>query len=111
VTAAALFVFGAVVISTVDNVLRPMVMRRGAQFNPMLTILGLFGGIALFGFVGLFVGPIVLGVTKLVIELFDREHPETTAVDELQDEDDDSHEPDTDTDENESTDTDCDRRT
>jgi predicted PurR-regulated permease PerM len=81
VAAIALFVFGAVVISTVDNILRPMVMRRGAQLSPVLTILGIFGGIALFGFVGLFVGPIILGVTKLIIELFVRESPESAAVD------------------------------
>ena len=74
VAAVALIVFGAVVISTVDNILRPMVMRRGAQLSPVLTILGIFGGIALFGFVGLFIGPIVLGVTKLIVELFVREY-------------------------------------
>jgi predicted PurR-regulated permease PerM len=78
VAAGALTLFGAVVISTVDNILRPMVMRRGAQLSPVLTILGIFGGVALFGFVGLFIGPIVLGVTKLIIEIFVREYPEST---------------------------------
>lgn len=78
VAAVALFVFGAVVISTVDNILRPMVMRRGAQLSPVLTILGIFGGIALFGFVGLFVGPIVLGVTKLLVEMVVQEYPAST---------------------------------
>ncbi|MFO7833734.1 MAG: AI-2E family transporter [Halohasta sp.] len=81
VAAVALLGFGAVVISTVDNVLRPMVMRRGAQLSPVLTILGIFGGLALFGFVGLFVGPIVLGVTKLVVELFAREYAGSRGVD------------------------------
>jgi predicted PurR-regulated permease PerM len=80
VAAVALAVFGAVVISTVDNILRPMVMRRGAQLSPVLTILGIFGGIALFGFVGLFVGPIILGVTKLIIEIFVREYSESTGI-------------------------------
>ncbi|MFD1641530.1 AI-2E family transporter [Halohasta litorea] len=86
VAAVALLVFGAVVISTVDNILRPMVMRRGAQLSPVLTILGIFGGIALFGFVGLFVGPIVLGVTKLLVEMLVRESSETPAADEPRDE-------------------------
>ncbi|KYH27367.1 putative inner membrane protein [Halalkalicoccus paucihalophilus] len=79
-SAIALFVFGALVISTVDNLLRPMVMRRGTQLSPVLTIIGIFGGIALFGFVGLFIGPIVLGITKLLIELLVREYPESTPV-------------------------------
>jgi len=57
-------------------------MRRGAQLSPVLTILGIFGGIALFGFVGLFVGPIILGVTKLIIEIFVQEYSGSTGVDE-----------------------------
>ena len=80
VAAVGLVVFGAVVISTVDNILRPMVMRRGAQLSPVLTILGIFGGLALFGFVGLFVGPIILGVTKLLVEMFVREYPASTGA-------------------------------
>jgi predicted PurR-regulated permease PerM len=80
VPALALFVFGAVVISTVDNILRPMVMRRGTQLSPVVTIVGIFGGIALFGFVGLFIGPIVLGMMKLIIDIFVREYPQTAPV-------------------------------
>lgn len=77
VAGVALLVYGTIVVSTTDNILRPMVMRRGTQLNPAFTILGIFGGLALFGFVGLFVGPIVLGTTKLVVEILVREHPET----------------------------------
>lgn len=78
--AIAVLLFGVLVISTVDNILRPMVMRRGAQLNPVFTIIGIFGGIALFGVVGLFVGPIVLGVTKLVVEILVREYSESGDV-------------------------------
>jgi len=76
IAAAVLFVFGAIVISTVDNILRPKVMRRGTQLSPVITIVGIFGGIALFGFVGLFIGPIILGMLKLLIEILVREYPE-----------------------------------
>lgn len=76
VSGVALFVFGALVVSSIDNVLRPIVMRRGAQLSPVLTIIGIFGGISLFGFVGLFIGPIVLGTLKLVIEILVRERPD-----------------------------------
>jgi predicted PurR-regulated permease PerM len=80
VPALALFVFGAVIISTVDNILRPIVMRRGTQLSPVVTIVGIFGGIALFGFVGLFIGPIVLGMMKLIIDIFVREYREPAPV-------------------------------
>lgn len=76
VPAIVLLAFGAVVISTVDNILRPIVMRRGTQLSPVITIIGIFGGIALFGFVGLFIGPIVLGMMKLLVDIWVREYPE-----------------------------------
>lgn len=77
VPAIVLFAFGAVVISTVDNILRPIVMRRGTQLSPVVTIIGIFGGIALFGFVGLFIGPIVLGMMKLIVDILVREYSES----------------------------------
>jgi len=80
VPAVVLLAFGAIVISTVDNLLRPMVMRRGTQLSPVVTIIGIFGGIALFGFVGLFIGPIVLGLLKLIIDILVREYPESAPI-------------------------------
>ncbi|ELY49596.1 AI-2E family transporter [Natronorubrum sulfidifaciens] len=80
IAGVVLFVFGAVVISTVDNILRPIVMRRGTQLSPVVTIIGIFGGITLFGFVGLFVGPIILGLLKLIIDIFVREYPESVLL-------------------------------
>ncbi|MEY7850159.1 AI-2E family transporter [Natrarchaeobius sp. A-rgal3] len=76
IPAIVLLAFGALIISTVDNILRPIVMRRGTQLSPVITIIGIFGGIALFGFVGLFIGPIVLGMMKLIIDIWVREYPE-----------------------------------
>ena len=67
--ALGLLVFGAVVISGSDNVVRPLAMQRGAQLNPGLLVLGIFGGVAVFGFLGLFVGPVLLGLAKALVEL------------------------------------------
>jgi len=69
VAAAGLAVYGAVVVSGSDNVVRPLAMRRGARLNPAALVVGIFGGIAAFGFLGLFVGPVVLGLAKTVVEL------------------------------------------
>ena len=74
VDAIVIFVFGALVVSTIDNILRPMVVQRGTELSPAITIVGIFGGIALFGFVGLFLGPIVLGMTKRIVEVLVREY-------------------------------------
>ena len=67
--AVGLLVYGSVVISGSDNVVRPMAMRRGAELNPALLVLGIFGGVAVFGFLGLFVGPVVLGLSKEVVDV------------------------------------------
>ena len=57
-----LLVYGAVIISSVDNVIRPWLISRGADLPLLLTILGALGGVFAFGFLGLFLGPVLLAV-------------------------------------------------
>lgn len=70
VIAVVLFAYGAFVVSLSDNYLRPVIGGREAELNPGLFIIGIFGGLAVFGFMGLFFGPIVLGLLKALVELF-----------------------------------------
>jgi predicted PurR-regulated permease PerM len=72
--AAILFVAGAVVISGSDNLIRPLVVQRSAQLNTGLVVVGLFGGLAVFGFLGLFVGPVVVGLAKYLVEVLADRH-------------------------------------
>jgi predicted PurR-regulated permease PerM len=58
--AVILVAWGAGVISTIDNVLRPYFAKDGVKLPTMMLFLGLVGGLFAFGIVGLFVGPIVL---------------------------------------------------
>jgi predicted PurR-regulated permease PerM len=46
-----------------DNVLRPILIRRGVELPMLLIIGGVIGGLISFGVVGLFVGPVVLAAT------------------------------------------------
>lgn len=57
-----MLLFGALVISSVDNVIRPWLIARGADLPLLLTLLGALGGVFAFGFLGLFLGPVVLAV-------------------------------------------------
>jgi predicted PurR-regulated permease PerM len=50
------------VIAPVDNVLRPILIKKGADLPLLLIIVGVIGGLLAFGIVGLFVGPVVLAV-------------------------------------------------
>lgn len=70
---AFLFLYGALIVSLSDNYLRPLTVGRGADLSVALVIVGLFGGVAVFGFVGLFFGPILLGTLKTALELYARE--------------------------------------
>jgi predicted PurR-regulated permease PerM len=59
---AALFmmIIGAGVASNLDNLLRPLVYRRISGIHPMLTFVGAFAGVHLFGLVGALLGPLIL---------------------------------------------------
>lgn len=69
VAAVALVVYGAVVVGTSDEFLRPLIVGR-ADVNPSLIIVGVIGGMYFMGFMGLFFGPVVVGAFKVVLETF-----------------------------------------
>jgi predicted PurR-regulated permease PerM len=50
-----------------DNVLRPMLIRRGADLPLLLIFAGVIGGLIGFGVMGLFVGPVVLAVAYALL--------------------------------------------
>jgi predicted PurR-regulated permease PerM len=57
-----LLVWGFFVISGVDNILKPYLISRGGNLPLIVVLLGVFGGILAFGFMGLFLGPTLLAV-------------------------------------------------
>ncbi|GAB3455554.1 AI-2E family transporter [Massilia terrae] len=57
-----MLVWGALLISSVDNVVRPMLISRGSSLPFILVLLGVLGGVIAFGFVGMFIGPTLLAV-------------------------------------------------
>jgi predicted PurR-regulated permease PerM len=54
--------YGFFGISSVDNIIRPWLISRGADLPLLLTLLGAIGGVLAFGFLGLFLGPVLLAV-------------------------------------------------
>jgi predicted PurR-regulated permease PerM len=51
-----------------DNILRPILIKRGANLPFLLIFAGVIGGLLAFGLIGLFVGPVVLAVTYTLLE-------------------------------------------
>jgi predicted PurR-regulated permease PerM len=57
-----MLIWGTLLISGVDNVVKPMLISRGSSLPFLLTLLGVLGGVLAFGFVGIFIGPTLLAV-------------------------------------------------
>ncbi|WP_226007006.1 AI-2E family transporter [Natrinema salinisoli] len=72
VGAAALAVYGFLVTIS-DTYLRPALIGRTSALNSAIIVVGIFGGLLTFGAVGLFIGPVVLGGAKVVLDIFARE--------------------------------------
>lgn len=62
VGAIGVMLWGICIVSTSDNVIRPLVISGATQIPFLLIMFGVLGGIASFGLVGLFIGPVILAV-------------------------------------------------
>lgn len=56
-----------ILVSGIDNVLRPILIRKGANLPLLLIFAGVIGGLIAFGIIGLFIGPVVLAVTYTLL--------------------------------------------
>lgn len=63
-------VYGLFAISGSDNIIRPYFISRGAELPFLLTILGVLGGALAFGLLGIFLGPVLLGVGYTLVAEF-----------------------------------------
>ena len=67
--AVILFLVGALIISTSDNVLRSLVVGDRAQLHPLTVFVSVLGGVALFGVMGLFLGPLFFVLSISLLEV------------------------------------------
>jgi predicted PurR-regulated permease PerM len=77
-----LLVFGATVVMNIDNFLRPKLVSGRTNVHPVLILIGVLGGLRVFGFIGLLVGPLILAVLVALIKFWEqnymhRKQPET----------------------------------
>lgn len=68
--AVFMLVWGAAVISSVDNFVKPILMSRAGGLSMLLVVLGVFGGAIAFGFIGLFVGPALLAIGWSIMKVW-----------------------------------------
>ena len=63
------------VVGTLDNVIRPVLIRMGADLPLVLILSGVIGGLIAFGMIGLFIGPVVLAVSWRLFDAWVKEVP------------------------------------
>jgi predicted PurR-regulated permease PerM len=63
-----------IIVGGMDNFLRPILIRKGADLPLLLIFAGVVGGLLAFGLIGIFIGPVVLAVAdKLLTAWMDRD--------------------------------------
>lgn len=68
-----LFFYGAIIVSTLDNFIRPLLVSGKTKIHPVLVLFGIIGGVSVFGAAGIFIGPLILGIFLTLLEMFEEE--------------------------------------
>lgn len=68
--AILLAVWGALVVSSIDNFLRPKLMRNQTRLHELFVFFSVLGGISVFGILGIILGPVVLAITLGLLQTF-----------------------------------------
>lgn len=73
--AIGMFFWGTLLVGLIDNFLAPRLMGRGAKLHPLATLLSVLGGVALYGPVGIFLGPLTLSLLYAVYTVYTQRMP------------------------------------
>jgi predicted PurR-regulated permease PerM len=65
-----LLVLGATIVASIDNILRPAMLAGRARMNGLLMFISLLGGVSVFGFIGLVVGPVITAIVSSLFEAY-----------------------------------------
>ena len=72
--AIGLIIFGAVIISQSDNLIRFILQKKMANTHPLITIFGVIAGVPIFGFLGIIFGPILVSLFLMFLDMFRKEY-------------------------------------
>ena len=77
--ALVMLVWGIGVVSTIDQILRPWLIGQDVQIPVLLLVLSVLGGLALYGLLGLFVGPILVSLLMTAVQIYREEYHATAS--------------------------------
>ena len=69
-----LVMYGTLVVTQVDNLVRMVMQKKMADVHPLITIFGVFIGLSLFGFMGVIFGPLMLAMFVFCVNVFKRRY-------------------------------------
>lgn len=69
-----------ILVAGLDNVLRPVLIKRGADLPLLLIFAGVIGGLLAFGLIGIFIGPVLLAVTYTLLTAWIADVPEAPGI-------------------------------
>ena len=75
-----LLIYGLVVVSWLDNVLRPLIVSRKTKLNSGLILVSMVGGLFVFGILGLIIGPLVVAYLILLLEFYRSKKTESILI-------------------------------
>ena len=65
-----ILIYGALIISTIDNILKPKLVSKRAPIHPVTVLLGVLGGLTVFGIMGVVIGPVILSLFSLFLRVY-----------------------------------------
>jgi len=65
-----LFLYGLIIVSGLDNILRPKLISSKAKVHSVIVMVGIFGGLLLLGPLGVFIGPLILSFTAILVDIY-----------------------------------------
>ena len=65
-----LFIYGALIISWIDNILRAYIVSKRAKLSSGIIVVGMMGGLIVFGILGLVIGPLILAYLLLILDAY-----------------------------------------
>jgi predicted PurR-regulated permease PerM len=68
--AVFMVLWGVLAVSSIDNFVKPYLISRGSRLPLLLIVLGVFGGVVAFGFIGVFIGPPLLALGLTLVRLW-----------------------------------------
>jgi len=69
-----LLIYGATIVMNIDNFLRPRLVSGRSNVHPVLILIGVLGGLRVFGFIGMLVGPLVLAILVALIKFYEQNY-------------------------------------